>query len=569
MLVRLDANGGVTARTEAPKGASGWDRRDDVLFVVGEGEASLAQYSLAEDGLAHVATHSIDGVTGLRDIALGSGSLAMVSEPAGHRLHTLDLETGERRTLRECHGALGITRAGAHVVANCLLDHELVVFAVDDAGFSERATIQHDGPIWGAAARETAEGIELVALGVEDRPLDRSEGFFGYVDSFLFAYTVTATGETRAGPVVNLSEFGVVTPKSAHFEDDVLFVTGYGADRIGRVRDVFGEPRVDSIDAPAGLTELAGTPQRGLAADPLLDAWVVFEDGHWRSVAQDAQHDRRSASVRLGEALAFTTLMGPSNTSDGKMSRFTCETCHFEGRTDGRVHFTGRGKVHAATKTLRGLGANRPHFSRALDRSATQMVINEFKVVSKGTDQDPWFTLELDEEPWVRELWPGTDPTALELRRALLEFLTSFDPVPNPHARSRSGFSELEHRGADAFARHCERCHSARLVTDDGSTQVERDEWEKEIFGAGSIKWASEGRVKTGIEPYVHDEGARPPSLRRLWVKFPYFTNGSSSSLEDVLERVRVGAEFSHGGGDGTSLTGEDQQALLAFLRIL
>jgi hypothetical protein len=37
----------------------------------------------------------------------------------------------------------------------------------------------------------------------------------------------------------------------------------------------------------------------------------------------------------------------------------------------------------------------------------------------------------------------------------------------------------------------------------------------------------------------VHEKGARVPSLRRLYKKHPYFTNGSADTLDDVLERAR------------------------------
>lgn len=573
-VVRLDTAGMRTAAAKAPPGARGWAQSGDTLYVVGQGESAVSRYSLVDGGLSPLEPIAVEGVTGFRDVARVGESTLLLSDPVGAALHTLDLESGERTNLRTCRGALGLESVSGSIgtefiVANCLLEHELVVFTVEDSALVEKATIVHDGPIWGAALRPASDGLELVALGVENRPLDRTEGFFGYVDSFAFAYRVTAMGAVTAGPTFNLSEVGVVTPKSARFDGDMLVVTGYGSDRIAQLTDVFGDPRAETVVAPAGITELGGSVTHGIAADPLLDGWIVFDKGAWHRVAASSEPDGRSPSLRLGEALAFTTLMGPSNTSEGKMSRFTCETCHFEGRTDGRVHFTGRGEVHAATKTLRGLGANRPHFSRALDRSSTQMVNNEFKVVSKGTDQDPWFSLELEANPWVRELWPDEDPTAVELRIALLEFLAAFDPEKNPHTQGRTAFTPLERQGADVFADRCEHCHSARLITDDASTRLEQPAWEAEIFGAGSIKWASEDRVKTDVKPYVHDEGARPPSLRRLWVKYPYFTNGSGRGLGDVLERIRFGTDFSHDRERGEQLSHEERQALLAFLRIL
>ena len=51
--------------------------------------------------------------------------------------------------------------------------------------------------------------------------------------------------------------------------------------------------------------------------------------------------------------------------------------------------------------------------------------------------------------------------------------------------------------------------------------------------------WGKAEYKKTGVEPYVHENGARVPSLRRLYKKRPYFTNGSAKTLEEVLARAR------------------------------
>src|SRR5690606_12949338 len=92
-----------------------------------------------------------------------------------------------------------------------------------------------------------------------------------------------------------------------------------------------------------GANGFARFGDRWVAPSPLLDAWVIDGDG----VVQE--RTPIDAEQRLGEALAFTTLMAPRNPTDGSHSRFTCETCHFEGHGDGRAHHTGRGEVHAVT----------------------------------------------------------------------------------------------------------------------------------------------------------------------------------------------------------------------------
>ena len=312
-----------------------------------------------------------------------------------------------------------------------------------------------------------------------------------------------------------------------------------------------------------------------LIANPLLDAWVRVTPTE--SVAVPVDDDRRrerSASSRLGEALFFTTLMAPWNQSEGRLSRFTCEACHFEGYVDGRTHRTGRGDIVATTKPLTGLFNNRPHFSRALDPDLTTMVNNEFRVAGAKSSHDPWFSLAIDDVPWVSHL--GIDGRMLTpemLRRSLMTFFMDFSPRPNPAVAGRAHWNDIEAAGARVFLRKCESCHQARLVADDAATRVAFPEWEGRVMApAGAIVWARAEYAKTGVVPYVNERGARVVSLRRLYKKYPYFTNGTAKSVAAVLDRVRfAGDEFFHDGApESAEGLAEDEKAQLgAFLDLL
>src|SRR5262249_25501293 len=150
---------------------------------------------------------------------------------------------------------------------------------------------------------------------------------------------------------------------------------------------------------------------------------------------------------------------------------------------------------------------------------------------------------------------------------------------PNPAALGQRAWSARERQGAEVFQRRCERCHSARLVSDVPSSQVPFEQWEAMVLSReGPIVWGRSGYEKTGVVPYLHDQGARPASLRRLFKKRPYFTNGSAKELRDVLDQARFGAAensavFYHQGAPAdaglASLPDDDKQALLAFLDLL
>ncbi|MEM9493429.1 MAG: c-type cytochrome, partial [Myxococcota bacterium] len=390
----------------------------------------------------------------------------------------------------------------------------------------------------------------------------------------------------------------------------IIDVAGYGSGRQLRATwagaDWSAAPALTTSDGPPGTTAVARGRRVAVAANPLLDAWIARQEpGRDPVIAPvpTAVSDSRSVEHRVGEALMFTTLMAPWNRADGRWSRFTCETCHFEGYGDGRIHYTGRGQIHASTKPLRGLFNNRPHFSRALDRTMAIMVHAEFRVANRGNGRSPWFALRRAEMPWLSHL--GAVPESLSpqfLRRSLMTFLMEFPHRPNPAAmgwqRVESAppapqsvaradapvrrFTADERRGAELFRDRCEMCHSARTVADIPASRVAFADWERlTLTPTGGIVWGRDEHYKTGVVPYVHPDGARVPSLRRLYKKWPYFTNGSAEDLAEVLERARFvragsGADnaqpaFYHDGGPPAAsiLSRAQRDALLAFLRLL
>ena len=87
------------------------------------------------------------------------------------------------------------------------------------------------------------------------------------------------------------------------------------------------------------------------------------------------------------------------------------------------------------------------------------------------------------------------------------------------------------------------------------------------------LVWARGDYEKTGILPYVHAQGTRITSLRRLALKPRYFTNGSSPDLVSVLERFREAPQGALHAAVSEArlspLTKETREALLAFLQLL
>jgi hypothetical protein len=597
-LVELDASLTEIRRLPAPESPTGLAiAPDGEVFVVGELSNRVARYRRTRSGeLEEAGSIELPGVRAMRDVAIGPEGVVYVVEEHDGRLLARSRDTQAPSAPAEamsCHGPMRVMRAGRAVLVDCLLDHAIVVRSVDRRGFptAEKETrIVHDGPMWGLDALDERGDLLLATGGVEDHPLDRTQGSFAFVDSFVTLYRVH-DGTAEKLNEVNTSEFGVVTPKAlklfrAEHGALGLAVAGCGSDRLavlrwdqaiaGANKRKPGEPAVRLWNIPPGSAAIDASPDGSfLLANPLLDAWVrASESQSAVVVAKDTTTHARGDESRLGEALFFTSLMAPWQRSDGRLSRFTCETCHFEGYVDGRVHHTGRGDVHATTKPLLGLQSNRPYFSRAFDPDLTTMVDNEFGVANSKTGHDPWFSLSVEDFPWLKYLSVQPEMLGPEgLRAAFMTFLMDFKHRPNPSVLGRGQWTDKERAGAEIFRDKCEGCHEARIVADDPSTRQPFAMWEPLVLAPqGTVVWAKAEYATTGVLPYVTDSGARVVSLRRLYKKYPYFTNGSAKSLRDVLDRVGIdGGRFfhDHAPEDATALGDEAKTDLLAFLDLL
>lgn len=632
-VVLLNAQGMELDRAPAPKGVRSLavDAHDDLpgiaVDVVGDLDPAVFRVNVGGAGQA--------GGTGPMIFTSG-GRLEYVPHASGLRgvarshvngkstLHVVDVN-GHLRSLPRGKSARDFTdepigpfalaprvatneRARSTWIATpSVQGHRVVVTQLE--GGKGAATFGVDGPVLGLALHVEDSGDALVAFGlIEDHPLDRTIGSFGFIDSFVRVVRVSpTTGEATKLVDVNLSEHGVITPKALAFVDgDTLLVAGAGSAKAASVSVTTG--MVGTLASLPGVVALVPLPEGGfIGASPLLDAWVIVESTGARATAVKiaASAPERSVDSRLGEALVFTSIMAPRQKSDGALSRFTCEACHFEGIVDGRTHDTGRmgamssmssmsssppvdptpdggvgveEHVRATTKPLWGLFNNVPLFTRAMDPNITRMVHAEFNVANSNSPLDPWFALTPADASWLSLLGVQGTRSPIELRKAMVAFFRDFTPRTNPHVAARlaklSGtaqFTDEERRGAEVFRARCVSCHAARLVGDDPKSEQPFEKWEALVFSTNApIVWSSPEHRKTGIEPYVHEDGARASSLRRVWLKTPLFTTGVARTLDDVLHAARTdGATFLHASKRGAPLADDEMRALLAFLRLL
>jgi hypothetical protein len=607
-LVVLDPSLGEVARLATPRSPSaiavyhgvhaGALEPGDVL-VTSELEPILAHYRHGARGtLERLPDIDLGDAYAVRGVATGPEGVVYLIEEHDDRLITLAFSgaqpTATRTTTHLSRGPMRVLRTGRTLFVTTLIDHGISAFRLDARGLVAGApvTVMHDGPFWGLDAAElgdTGEDALILAGGAENHALDRGGGFFGYVDSFVYAYRWKGqTGELARVAEINVGEQGLIVPKAITFDAPKItaglrasaLVTSYGAPAALRVvwsDGVDVAPTTTPIRFVPGASSVIALGAGGkkyVAADPLFDSWVSLDAQEQTQVVRaPSRTDTRTDRERLGEALFFTGLMAPASSAEGAKSRFSCETCHFEGYVDGRTHHTGRGDIRATTKPLVGLFNNRPHFSRALDPDLSAVAENEFRVAGAPSPTAPHFDVDVKDVPWIAYLGlHGSHYDATELRLSLMAFLMRWTHRTNPRAAKARAFTAEERAGAAAFRDRCQHCHEARSAADDPKSRVPFERWESLVLGgSGPIVWASDAYEKTGIVPYVHDFGARVPSLRRLYKKRPYFTTGSAPDVMSVLHTARFdGATFTHGGRtDGEALDEPTARAIAAFLDLL
>jgi len=581
-LVTIDGELNEQARVALPETPTAlcFSHAGDAAWVAGRYGRRLLRVQLGEPGGAAITLQRDLPAAGIADLVCGDDGVVHVLPSDGSDLLTLDRAGRELGHYAAMPGGLRLLRRGWVLLEASLAERSLRALELGSRGVPTRelGRLRHDGTLWAIEAMPWGSSGLLVAVaGVEDKPLVRAHGEFENIDSFVWLYELGPAGFSLVAEL-DVSDFGLVVPKALQLRSSpgtvTLDVLAAGSGRLLHASWNSGwsaPPSVRTEPAPPGASDAVFTGAGGVTyASPLLDAWIRLDAAGSRVVHVDRK-SRPELDVRLGEALFFTDLMAPENTSQGSHSRFSCETCHLEGGVDGRQHYTGRADVSVVTKPLFGLANNRPHFSRALDPDLSSVSHNEFRVAGAGSGTDPWFTLATSRFPWLRELGVSrAELGPLELREALLHFLYAFSPAPNPNSQGRTQFSALEAQGAAAFREHCQSCHAPRLLSDDSASEAPFAAWQSLIFSRNApLVWAKADYSKTGILPYVHERGTRITSLRRLALKPRYFTNGSAPNLDDLLQRFRNGAAGAWHDAPGEPLPPATRRALAAFLGLL
>lgn len=200
---------------------------------------------------------------------------------------------------------------------------------------------------------------------------------------------------------------------------------------------------------------------------------------------------------------------------------FSCNTCHVEGHTCGLNFDTlnddsyGNPKL---TPSLRNVSRTGPWTWHGWQKDLGA-------AVAKSLTQTMF----------------GPEPSAEETK-ALVAFLETLDPPPNPHVGPNGPFSEAAAQGQALFQgkAKCARCHHGDQYTSENNYDVKL-----EPDGSPYRLW-------------------NPPSLRGLFDRGPYLHDGRAKTLDALLQDFhgpeKLGAQ---------PLTKHERHALVEFLKSL
>lgn len=416
----------------------------------------------------------------------------------------------------------------------------------------------------------------LWTAGYRQTTIRRHRGYIENLQSFLYAYHERdmIAGALRPVRSIDMSQDALCDPSALALDGSRVVALATGSNRVAswHIADV-------DVDATIARTGIA--PQAALfVGDELLVAGfldatvhvhargdlqikqiISLDDDDDNDDERDAL-DSEQASYRLGEMIFY----GKTLWSDGARNQFTCQSCHWDRLTDYRVHPGFRESRWEQIRPAAGAGMLAPVFTPGQAPNLTIAVHGFFK--------------SLDERFWTRPEHPAWfDDVSIEVAAGHIRTLSTFDarlalitylglsPVEPGMLRAPGHpLSRAAVRGASIFWRDCARCHQPAVRMDDRQP-LDRDAGVRYLRDRPLV-FAADRLEKTGVEPYFTERGNRISPLVQLSRGGPFFSNGSASTLADVIARTNPRAAHVHTPENATTpaYLERDVADLIAFL---
>lgn len=462
-----------------------------------------------------------------------SRPLAYVSVSQLDQIAVIDLErfhVSARIAVGDRPGSLAVLRSGAALIAANFSGGSLSI--IDTARQVETARVPLKGRnVRGLAIPEDElEVFTNVMPAFNNKPTNEArQVWHNFVQSVKLTDGEPAVSEEQWMDFARLPGSGDVigSPDGQDIAVDAAgsyaWISVGGRDVVSRitVRD-----RRRAVIWPSSQIEVkVGANPRGLAMRPGgAEIWVANHLGNSISVI-DTGSLRAERTIDLGRASrvdpAIAGLYLFNSAGLTRSSRFTCNSCHPDGGSDGLtwnfVHVPDGFKLRNTRDLRSGVLNSAPFRWSGFDATLPEFVRSE-----------------------VTGLLFGPEPGELRTRQ-LAAALGSFRLPPNPYRQAGQQLTPAAQRGSEIFEgkARCSGCHSGALR------------------GGGGI------RAEIGTTP----EGLRldVPQLLGVHDTAPYLHDGSAPTLESIFTaRNREGRH-----GNYQDLTPDEKMALLDYLRQL
>ncbi len=495
----------------------------------------------------------------------------------------------------------------------------LQLIPLDDDGMPG-AAIAIDTPATIRAAIYDPSHAVLWTAGYEQTQVRREHGYISGLGSYLYAYRAADLARGQLAPIasISLAEAALSDPVALAIDSADLVAAIAGSHQLLRVpldlvADADAKPKAAAITAnhPA-LTQQPTSlvPKAVLAAQQQIFAVGYFDDRlsvHRRgdlspqqslslapapspavTSARPGPPDAASAGLGrydLGELLFYSKALW----SDVARNQFTCNSCHWDGLTDYRVHPGFRESRWEQIRPAAGAGVLAPVFSPGQSDSLTRAIHGFLRSLDQRFWDDSTDPVWMSDISLARVPQPAAErnfgPLAHDqpaqighfaLRQALIAFLALQPVEPGLLRAPGTAFSPSAKRGAALFWRDCARCHQPTPRMGQGVPKNLADGLDYLVdrplaFGAAEL-------MKTGPEPYFTKRGNRVSPLLQLSRGGPFFTNSAARTLAEVIARVHIDPDSdsdSDSGNDRVHLpespdtphySPADSQALIDFL---
>lgn len=438
---------------------------------------------------------------------------------------------------------------GNYLAVAAWLSPQLVLF--DTITGALLAEIQLKAPVRDMAF-DLKRGL-LWTIGPENNLVRRQRGKMENLHTAIYGYRLP---ELSLQKILLWYKKELVDGNALAIVGDELFATAGGSGYLWRYH--LGSSKEDLL--------ATGPVPRGLAAQGKTLSWVNYLSDEIEILDIGTGKKQRLALSKtprqpdFGELLFYQTGMW-ADTAD---NAFTCNSCHWDGLSDHRLHPGFLEKRWELTRPVAGIAAVKPIFTPMQAANLSEAIEGFFRVLDVRywqKNSDPPYYLE----PVRLRVSPEEtiEVSALEARKALLKTLIGWPALAPARRRVGEALSKEAKEGAAIFLRDCARCHEP--VT----SMRTRRKVPLAVLRDRPLVFAAPFYAQTGIKPYFTAQGNRISPLLNLARGGPFFSNGSAPDLESVVLSANPSRSEVHAPENARNpfYSADEREKLLAFLR--